>query len=58
MTLQEQMIQYRAKERITQQQLADRCGLSKQFIHLVESGQKNPSKLSLTKIRLVIGNEN
>lgn len=56
MTLQEQMIHYRAMEKITQQELADRCGLSKQIIHLIESGKKKPSKITEEKIKIVISN--
>lgn len=55
MSLQDMMIQYRARERITQAELANRCGLSKQSIHLIESGKKNPSKVAQAKIEIVIG---
>lgn len=54
MSLQEQMIQYRARERITQQEFAERCGLSKQAIHLVECGKRSPSKITQAKIELVL----
>ena len=54
MSLQDKMIQYRARERITQAELANRCGLSKQSIHLIERGKKIPSKVAQAKIELVI----
>ena len=57
MTLSEKMIQYRAKENITQQELADRCNLSKQAVHLIETGKRNPSKVTKAKIEIVIGKE-
>lgn len=55
--LKDRMIQYRARERINQQELADRCGVSKQTIYSVESGLQDPSKITLAKIELVIGKE-
>ena len=54
MTLQEKMVLYRARERITQTELAHRCGLSLQTINSVENGLQNPSKTTLAKILLVI----
>lgn len=54
MTLQEKMVLYRARERITQTELAHRCGLSLQTINSVENGLQNPSKTTLAKIMLVI----
>ena len=57
MTLQERMIEYRARERITQQALADLCGLSKQTINSVETGAQDPSRITIAKIELVIGKE-
>lgn len=57
MTLQERMIEYRAKERINQQTLADRCGLSKQTIYGIETGAQDPSRITIAKIELVIGKE-
>ena len=56
MTLQDEIIQYRARERITQQEFADRCGLSKQYVHLIESGKINPSKIAKAKIEIVVNN--
>ena len=57
MTLQERMIEYRAKERITQGQLADRCGVSYQTLNSIEQGKQEPSKVTKAKIELVIGKE-
>lgn len=57
MALHERMIMYRAKERISQQELADRCGVSKQTIYSIENELQEPSKVTLAKIELVIGKE-
>lgn len=56
-TLQERMIRYRARERINQQELANRCGLSKQTINSIENETQEPSKVTQAKIELVIGKE-
>lgn len=55
--LKDRIIQYRAKERINQQEFAERCGVSKQTIYSIESGLQEPSKITLAKIELVIGKE-
>ena len=57
MTLSERMIQYRARERICQKELAERCGLSLQTINSVENETQTPSKITIAKIELVIGQE-
>ena len=57
MTLQERMVQYRAKERISQTELAERCGLSYQTINSVENGTQDPSKVTQAKIELIVGKE-
>lgn len=48
------MILYRAKERITQSELAKRCGVSLQTISSVENDLQNPSRVTEAKIKLVI----
>ena len=57
MALQERMIDFRARERISQQELAERCGVSKQTIYSIENGTQDPSRITLAKIELVIGKE-
>lgn len=56
MKLSEKMVLYRAKERITQAELAKRCGLSLQTINSIESEQQSPSKVTIAKINLVVDN--
>lgn len=51
------MILYRAKHRLSQQELADKCGVSKQTIYSLESGYQTPTKVTLAKIELVIGSD-
>lgn len=55
MTLSERMIQYRARERINQRELANRCGLSLQTVNGIETGVQTPSRVTKVKIELVIG---
>lgn len=57
MSLQDRMIEYRARERISQTELAERCGVSYQTINSVENGTQDPSKITLAKIELIIGKE-
>lgn len=55
MTLQDKMLEYRAKERITQTELAQRVGVTLQTINSVENGNQVPSKITRAKIELVVG---
>lgn len=57
MTLQDRMVEYRAKERLSQRELGERCGLTTQTINSVENGLQEPSKVTVAKIELVIGKE-
>ena len=57
MTLADRMVQYRAKERLNQRQLAKRCGVSLQTINGIETGAQDPSRVTVAKIELVIGKE-
>lgn len=55
--LSDKMVIYRAKHRITQAELAKRCGVSTQTINSVETDQQKPSKITEVKIRLVVEKE-
>ena len=57
MTLSERMIEYRARERISQRILAEKCGLSVQTVNSIENGTQDPSKVTQAKIELVVGKE-
>lgn len=52
--LQDDMIVYRAKERITQKELGRRCGLTAQTIMNIENGKITPSKTTYARVRLVV----
>lgn len=52
--LAEKMIEYRAKNRISQRELARRVGISVQTVNAVENCLQEPSKLTKAKICLVI----
>lgn len=52
--LQGKMLAYRAKENISQNELANRCGLTLATVNSIENGRQSPSKLTETKIRLVV----
>lgn len=56
--LAKEMVLYRAKERISQAELARRAGITVQTVNTVENGVQNPSRVTEAKIRLVIGDEN
>lgn len=55
MKLSERMVLYRAKERISQSELAKRCGVTLQTINSIENETQSPSKVTIAKIELVIG---
>lgn len=55
MKLAQAMVIYRAKEGLSQKELAERCGITTQTINHVENGVQRPSKVTRAKIELVIG---
>lgn len=57
MTLVEMILKYRAENNISQSEFARRCNLSTQTVNSIENGTQAPSKLTKTKIMLVIGGE-
>lgn len=52
--LQAKMLSYRARNNISQGELARRCGLTLMTINSIENGRQSPSKLTEAKIRLVV----
>lgn len=54
MTLADEIITYRAKNRITQKQMAEKCNLTTQTINVIEKHNQKVSKLTEAKIRLVL----
>lgn len=57
MSLAEDMVVYRAKNRITQSELAKRCGVSLQTINSIEQEKQTPSRVTFEKIKMVIEKE-
>lgn len=57
MTLSEKMVRYRAIKRISQEELARRCGVSLQTINSIENEIQTPSRVTRTKILLVVDEE-
>lgn len=56
MKLSERMLWYRAKNDMSQEQLGEKCGLSKSTINQIETGyNSNPSQFTIMKIKLVVG---
>ena len=56
-SLADRLVMYRAKYRLTQKELAERCGVSAQTIHSIENGYQKPTKVTLAKILMVVGGE-
>ena len=52
--LKERVIRYRAKNRLTQRQMAEKCGISPQTLCSIETGQQTPGKMTQIKIELVL----
>ena len=48
---------YRVRERISQGELARRCGVCTQTINSIENNLQTPTRLTRGKIELVIGEE-
>jgi len=48
---------YRQLAELTQAELAERVGVSRQTIHAIEKGQYNPSIILVLKITKVLGKE-
>lgn len=57
MTLQERMIQYRAKHNLSQGALAKAVGVTLQTIYSIENGLQSPSKLTAAKLEMVLGKD-
>ena len=54
MTLQEQMLRFRAEHNISQSTLAQMCKLSVQTVNSIENGLQTPSKLTVAKIKMAM----
>ena len=57
MELKDEMLLFRAKRNLSQRQLAEMARVSSQTVNSIENGTQTPTKLTETKIRLVIDKE-
>ena len=57
MTLRDAILVYRAKNRLSMREFAEKCGVTMQTIYNIESVGQNPSRITATKIKLVLGDE-
>ena len=55
MTLQEQMLNFRARHNLSQHEAAKRAMITLQTWNQVERGMQNPSRVTEAKIKYVIG---
>lgn len=52
------IVQYRAQNRLSQTEMAQKCGITAQTISLIERGAQKPTRVTLAKIEMIIGKEN
>lgn len=57
MSLGFEILKYRAKNNLSQKEMAKRCGVTTQTIFNIEHDIQTPSKLTEMKIRMVIDEE-
>lgn len=50
----EAMVRYRAKENISQKELAKRCNISLQTVNSIETGQQEPTARTRAKIEMIV----
>lgn len=55
--LPDRILEYRARQNLSQAAFAKRVGVSVQTINSIENGSQEPGKLTKAKIELVIGKE-
>lgn len=58
MSLQDEMLTFRAKNNVSQRKAAELAGITLQTWYSVEKGHQNPSSITERKIRLVMGGVN
>lgn len=57
MSLQDEMVQYRARNKMSQTEFAEKVGVTLQTINSVENGHQTPSKVTEAKIRIVLDSD-
>lgn len=53
MNISDRILQYRAKNNLTQTEMAEKLGSSRELINKLENGKTEPSKMILIKIDLL-----
>lgn len=53
-TLVERMVEYRAKNGLSQTAFAEKVGVSTQTINTIENGVQTPSKITAVKIKMAM----
>lgn len=57
MTIKKAIVMYRAKHNLSMKAFAEKCGLAMQTIYNIETVGQMPSRVTRTKIEMVIGDE-
>ena len=57
MTLKNAIVLYRAKNRLSMEKFAEKCGVTAQTIYNIESVGQRPSRVTRAKIEIVLGDE-
>mgnify|MGYP002623724043 CR=1 FL=1 len=57
MRLGEAILRYRAENRMSMKDFAEKCGVSAQTIYNIETVGQKPSKVTAIKIKMVLGDE-
>ncbi len=50
----DKMVMYRAKHQLTQQEMADKIGVSLMTLNQIEVGKQIPSRITVAKIQIVL----
>ena len=53
MNISDRILQYRAKNNLTQMEMAEKLGSSRELINKLENGKVEPSKMILIKMNLL-----
>lgn len=54
MTLSDRIVRYRARHKLSQREFAKKVGLSLQTVNSIETGQQEPSRVTVAKIDLLL----
>lgn len=57
MKLRDAIVVYRAKNKLSMKAFAEKCGITLQTVYNIETVGQRPSRLTVAKIKLVLGDE-